>query len=323
MKNNVNLATSASITTTYAGEAAGKYVAAALLSANSIESGAITVRPNIKYKEVIKKLSVNDVLKDATCDFNATSTLTVTERILTPEEFQVNLQLCKSDYASDWNAVEMGYSAFDTLPKSFADFLIAHVIAKVAQKNETNLWSGVTANEGEYDGFETIMTTAADQPASQEVSGSAFSAANIIAQLRGGVDVVPNRLLGDPNLRIYIGVEAAKFYVQALGGFGASGLGAAGMNTQGSMWYDNGALTIDGIRCQVCNGISDDVAIITTVDNLYFGCGLQSDDNLVKVLDMSDVDGSKNCRVVMRMTAGAQIANVEDVVTVGITNGSN
>ena len=36
MKNNVNLATSASITTTYAGEAAGKYVAAALLTSNSI-----------------------------------------------------------------------------------------------------------------------------------------------------------------------------------------------------------------------------------------------------------------------------------------------
>ena len=30
------------------------------------------------------------------------STLTLTERILQPEELQVNLQLCKQDCQSDW-----------------------------------------------------------------------------------------------------------------------------------------------------------------------------------------------------------------------------
>ena len=36
--------------------------------------------------------------KDATCDFTATGTVTLTERILQPEEFQVNLQFCKQDF---------------------------------------------------------------------------------------------------------------------------------------------------------------------------------------------------------------------------------
>ncbi len=53
-------------------------------------------------------------------------TVTLTERILQPETFQVNLQLCKTDFRSDWDAIQMGYSAFDVLPKSFADFLIIH-----------------------------------------------------------------------------------------------------------------------------------------------------------------------------------------------------
>ena len=42
----------------------------------------------------------------------------------------------------------MGYSAFDNLPPSFADFLIAHVAAKTAQKTEQNIWTGADANDG-------------------------------------------------------------------------------------------------------------------------------------------------------------------------------
>ena len=49
------MATTTSITTTYAGEFAGEYISAALLSANTLENGGITIKPNVKYKEVLKK----------------------------------------------------------------------------------------------------------------------------------------------------------------------------------------------------------------------------------------------------------------------------
>jgi len=134
------MATTTSITTTYAGEFAGKYIAAALLSGKTIEDGAIEVKPNVKYKEVIKKVATDsNVIKDATCDFADTATVTLTERILQPEEFQVNLEFCKKDFRSDWEAIEMGYSAFDNLPPSFSDFIIAHVAGLVAEKTEQNI----------------------------------------------------------------------------------------------------------------------------------------------------------------------------------------
>ena len=102
------MATTTSITTTYAGESAGEYISAALLSGSTIENGGITVKPNVKFKEVIKKVSTNDIVKDASCDFDATSTITLTERVLQPEFQQVNLQVCKKDFVSDWEAVQMG-----------------------------------------------------------------------------------------------------------------------------------------------------------------------------------------------------------------------
>jgi hypothetical protein len=317
------MATTNSITTTYAGEFKDKIIAAALLSSPTIDNGGISVKPGIKYKEVIKKISTDAIVKDATCDFTATSTITLTERILQPEEFQVNLQLCKKDFHSDWLSAQQGYSAFDVLPKSYADFLMAHVVAKVAAKNETNIWAGVTANAGEFDGFMTKLLTDAALPAAQEVAGTTVTAANVVAELGKIVDAIPATLYTNEGLYLYVSQNIARAYVRALGGFGASGLGANGTNTMGTQWYNNGSLSFDGVKIFVANGLSANTAMATLKDNLYFGTGLQSDLTDARIIDLSDVDGSQNVRVVIRFTAGVQYGAVEDIVTYGITNSAN
>lgn len=317
------MATTTSITTTYAGEFAGKYISAALLSASTIENGGIEVKPNIKYKEVIKKLSTDAIVKDATCDFNATSTVTLTENILQPEEFQVNLQLCKKDFHNDWEAVQMGYSAFDSLPPSFADYLIGHVAAKVAEKTEQNIWKGVTANAGEFNGFATLLAADAGLPAAQEVTGTTVTAANVIAELGKIVDAIPAALYGKEDLHIYVSQNIARAYIRALGGFGASGLGANGTNAMGTQWWNNGSLSFDGIKIFVANGLAANTAIAAEKSNLFFGTGLMADNQEVKLIDMADIDGSQNVRVVMRFTAGVQYGIVSDIVTYGIVNAAN
>jgi hypothetical protein len=317
------MATTTSITTTYAGEFKDKIIAAALLSSPTIDNGGIEIKPNIKYREVIKKIATDDILKNATCDFDATSTVTLTERILTPEEFQVNLQLCKKDFHSDWLSAQQGFSSFDVLPTSFADFLVAHVAAKVAAKNETNIWSGVNANAGEFAGFTALLAADAALPAAQEVAGTTVTAANVVAEMGKIVDAIPAALYTNENLYIYVSQNIARAYVRALGGFGASGLGANGTNAQGTQWYNNGSLSFDGVKIFVANGLAANRAIATTKDNLYFGTSLLTDLTEVKVIDMADIDGSQNVRVVMRMTAGVQYGIVEDIVTYGITNSAN
>ena len=238
-----------SITTTYAGEFAGKYISAALLSADTIEGGGITVKPNVKYKEVIKTLSTNALVKDAACDFADQSTVTLAERVLQPEEFQVNLELCKKDFHNDWEAVQMGYSAFDSLPPSFADFLIGHIAAKVAQKTEENIWQGATATAGEFDGFTALLAADADVI---DVTGTTVTAANVIAELGKVVDAIPTSVYGKEDLYIYVSQSIARAYVRALGGFGASGLGANGVNNAGTTWYNGGDLAFDGVKLFVC-----------------------------------------------------------------------
>ena len=310
--------TNPAITTTYAGEFAGKYLAAALLSAPTLEQGGVTILPNVAYKQVMQKVATGDIVANATCNFTASGTVTLTERVLTTEEFQVNLELCKLDLAQSWQSASMGYSAFKTLPKTFADFLIAHVAAKVAAKIETTIWNGTNATAGEFAGFKTLMLADADVNDVSSPLTTTLDATTVIGEIGRTVDLIPASLYGNEGLRIYVSQKIAKLYVRALGGFGASGLGANGTNTQGTQWYTNGSLSYDGIPIFMANGLGANNMVATTVDNLYFGCGLLNDSSLVKTLDMADIDGSNNVRVILRYNAGIQYGIGSDIVLYGV-----
>lgn len=306
------------ITTTYAGEFAGKYLAAALLSAPTLEQGGVTILPNVAFKQVMQKVATGNIVANATCAFTPSGTVTLTERVLTTEEFQVNIELCKLDLAQSWQSASMGYSAFKTLPKTFADFLIAHVAAKVAAKIETTIWGGVNATAGEFDGFKTLMLADADViDVPTPLTGAALNASTVIAEIGETVDLIPASLYGNEGLRIYVSQKIAKLYVRALGGF-ATGVGANGVNAQGTQWYTNGSLSYDGIPIFMANGLGADNMVATTVDNLYFGCGLLNDNSLVKTIDMADIDGSNNARIILRYNAGIQYGIGSDIVLYGV-----
>jgi hypothetical protein len=107
-----------------------------------------------------------------------------------------------------------------------------------------------------------------------------------------------------------------------LGGFAASGVGANGYENKGTNQM-LGDVFFDGVRVFVANGLANNTALLAQKSNLYFATGLLNDMNEVKVLDMGDLDGSQNVRVIMRFTADAKYGFASDVVTYGITNSAN
>ena len=299
------------ITTTYAGEFAGEYISAALLSGNTLANGLITVKPNVKYKSVLKTFATDtSSIKDATCAFTDTADISLAEKILEPKEFQQNLILCKDQFQSDWEAVSMGYSAFDNLPPKFSDFLIAHASQQVAQFVEQKIWSGAAAANS-FQGFTAGLT--ADGTVN-DVAKATVTSANVIAELGKIVDAIPSAVYGKDDLFIYVSQNIARAYVRALGGFGAAGLGANGSDNKGTQWYNGEGLTFDGVKIAVADGLADNHAVAAQKSNLYFGTGLLSDHNEVKVIDMADIDGSQQVRVVMRFTAGVQHGIGSDIV---------
>jgi len=306
------MATTQVITTSYAGEHAGRYIAAALLNADSLTNGAIEVRQNIKYKEVISKLDLTNIIKDRSCDFADTGTVTLGEVIITPKELSVNLELCKANYRNTWEAINMGFSANDTLAPDFANFLILQVLAGVSDATETAIWQG-TAAAGSFQGFEDLFTSQADQPAALEVSGTALSASNIIAEIEKVVNPIPNAVYGKEDLQILMGVEASKFYIQAQAALGYARL----------YHVDKTPMNFQGINIVICPGMSDDTMFAARRSDLIFGTGVLNDTNSVSIVDRSATELDDNVRIGINYTAAVAVGNPSQVVTYGITNSGN
>ena len=150
---------------------------------------------------------------------------------------------------------------------------------------------------------------AADADVNDAANGgeTAFSSTNIVTLLENVVDALPSAVYGKEDVKIYVPTIAFQSYIRHLGGYAANGVGAQGIDNRGSLWYDRGsALSFDGIEVVLAPGMPSDHIVAGQKSNLYFGTGLLSDHNEVKLLDMADLDGSQNVRVVMRFTAGVQ-----------------
>ena len=265
-----------------------------------------------------------ELYKMRVCDFVTAGSTLSQNKYLSPKELQVNLSLCKQEFVDSWNALQLGYSAFDEIPRDFNDFLVSYVGGKVAEKTEQDIWSGVSTNNGEFGGFETILSasaatllTSAVQPARTDGDGAVISgsvdSSNVLATLSAVYDTIPSAVYGKEDLVIYVGSKIARAYQSALSG--NSTLSNNSYNNQ--LNVGEKPSNFQGIEIVLCPGMSDDKIVAAQKSNLFFGTGLLSDHNEVRVLDMANLDGSQNYRVIMRYTAGTQIGIAQDIVYYG------
>ena len=305
---------------TYAGEAAADYIAAALLSAKTLDNQSITIHPNVKFKEVIQKISVSNIVNDASCDFiTDTGSVAIAERILEPKELQVSLSLCKQEFVDSWEALSLGYSAFDEIPRNFTDYLVSYVGGKVAEATEQSIWQGVGSNNGEFGGFETAFSASVAAGGATDVlpaggatpSSGSIDSTNVVTKLGEVVDTIPSAVYGKEDLVIYVGTKVLKAWQTSQSG--VTNIGS--FNNQ--LNVGEKPLNFQGIEIVHAPGMSDDKIVAAQKSNLFFGTGLMSDYNEVRVLDMADLDGSQNFRIIMRYTAGTQFGVGQDIVYYG------
>jgi hypothetical protein len=94
---------------TYTGELALPYINAAILSGDTLAKNYVTLKEGVKYKAVMKKLSnAASLVQAASCDFSQVGDLQLNESVLTVSDLKVNLELCKKEFARDWEASQTG-----------------------------------------------------------------------------------------------------------------------------------------------------------------------------------------------------------------------
>lgn len=307
------------VTSTYAGEASSDYIAAALLSAKTLDQRNVEIHPNVKYKEVIQKIDVSNIVQDASCNFETTGSVAISERILEPKELQVNLELCKQNFLDSWEAISLGYSAFDEIPRNFTDYLISYVGGKVAEATETSIWSG-NLGAGDFLGFTERLAASSGSADSVNFaqSGSVnwpsepVTSTNIVAILTAVVDAIPDTVYGKEDTVIYVGTKAMKAWQTSQSGV----VNVGSFNDQ--LNVGEKPSNFQGLELVHAPGLNGDVIIAGQKSNFHFGTGLLSDYNEVRVLDMADIDGSQNFRVIMRYTAATLVGINSEVSAFGL-----
>jgi hypothetical protein len=292
---------------TYAGLFANKYIAAALLSGDTLAKELITVHPNVAYKEVIRNYQNSIVIADATCDFTDSSSVTLGEYVLTTVEKQVNLQLCKNQLRTTWEAAQAGFSAFEKLPATFEEFALAQTAAEVAQAVELGIWKTTLFYNGTAD--EGMVGYLLDNSAITVTATGVTTGANVVARLQAMLDASPSALYGKDGYQFYVGPTTMKAYQAALS--------AGNYNFQ--FYVGEKPMNFQGIPVTMCPGLNDSDCVLGLKSDLHFGTGLLSDYNEVKFIDMSDIDGSQNVRIIMRFTGGLIATNPTQQVVLNIS----
>jgi len=295
------------VASNFAGKAAGFYISAALKASNSLDY--LTMIENIKFKSNIQALNqtVNSVV-DATCDFTAAGTLALTEKVLEPKNLQVNMDICKETLLSSWEALQMRAGAGAPPPASFDDYVISYMGEIIAQATENSIWTGTNV-AGQFNGFNGAVTglllPGVDATVVQSAATAAYTAANIIANLQAAVADIPVAALGKEDLHIYMSQRTYQYYISAVSTLGY--VNAYNMNGDYVPMFE-------GYKIAVCNGMIENQLVIAQKSNLFFGTDLLSDATRINLMDMAQLDGSDNIRMVARYSAGVQTGTGADIV---------
>ena len=290
------------ITSTYAGELALPYLAAALKSGKTLANNWIKIKENIPYKAVLKNVTQADIIQNGACDWTEAGTTTLNERVLTVEEFMVNIELCKADFRQDWEAAATGSMFDDRIPPTFEEFLLSYVADQVAQKIENTIWTGTNATVGEFEGFASDSGVIATD-GNTVLSGADFTTgANVLTNLdklftgTNGVLAEAPAILDKEDFTIYCSPKVALLYQQKLASDGY-------LN---EYYINEKPLNYMGYQMVACPGMSDHRLIGAQKSNLVFGTNLMTDMTNIRVIDRSLIDGSDNVRMAMRYAAGIQ-----------------
>jgi hypothetical protein len=299
-------------TSNFSGKAAGFYISAALKEAKSLEY--LTMIENIKFKSNIQKQALSGVLADATCNFNGAGTLALTEAVLEPKNLQVNLDLCKETLLDSWEALQMRAGAGAPPPASFDDYVISYMAGVIADGTEGGIWLGTAAGAGSFQGFVGTggyLLNAQDatvvQVDNDGGAGTAYTAANIIANLQALTAAIPTAVYVKEDLHIYMSPKTFRLYISAVSTLGY--INAYSMNKD----YD---AVFEGVKIAVCPGMRNDTMVAAQKSNLFYGTDLLSDATRISILDMSALDGSNNMRLVARYSSGVKQGIGADIVLI-------
>lgn len=311
----------------YAGEAARPYVAAAILSADTIANNYVQVLQNVHSVAQLRKFSgVNIAAQTCTFTPGASGPLTLESQTLTATPLQINEQVCNKDLRATWEGMQMSGQS-SAAPGDFTTYVAQYVAARVAAAVEGNLWQGNYDFDGSgsgaavYTSFNGLCKQVMDASSSlgfhQGVAG-AFTADNatnsgILTHLDAAIHGAPSEVQSDMDSVVYMSRKSLFLLQRAMAGLGTANISPVFVGS-------DRPLTYLGFSIVAAAGMPDDTLIFCNPNQLYFGTDLLTDHINASILDLSGVTGDDVTRVIMQFSGGTQFVDAGSISAIQRTS---
>lgn len=286
---NKNFKLSFTDNTVFYGKDAEGFYAKALLTGKSKEEFKLI--PNVKSKIKLGQLNIGNILQDADCSFSSTGEGVLDQKAFEVCPVKINLEYCQRTFEVDYlsQLLRPGSNNDEIMPASVESFLLDQVALKVSADTEQLVWKGNTATASYplsiCDGLEKQLLADANVI---DVAAGTLSAANIIAELNKVYAAIPQTIINEDDLRIFLSPAALRFYRQALA---AASVEAYYMQNYTELHFLN-------VRLAEAPGISTNKMVAARKSNLLLLTDLMSDFEEIQILPQKSVTGVP----VVRMT---------------------
>jgi len=260
--------------------------------------------PNVKASTKLSNVTFGQVLQAEQCAFNApTDTLDAVQ--IDVCGLSAMAQICQFDIEASWLSAQMAQGSNGNFEvSSFMNYYWSEMAAEIAEDIETIRWQGDTTGTGVValcDGYEKLLaayTDVIDVTAPTNVDST-----NVLGFLQDVHEAATSAMLSGADLRFYVSRNVATAYCYA----------AAAGNT---IAYLTEALpmTYLSIPMVICDGMSDDKAVLTDKNNLVYAFDAASDTSALRAVNLNDTTAEPYIRTRANMKIGFAILNPDQIV---------
>lgn len=203
--------------TTYAGKDAVDFFSQALLAGGTKDM--FRVVPGVKSKIKLPQYDAGELIKDAGCSWSPAGEGTLSQKSFEVCDKEFQLELCVTTFEANFlgEYLRPGSNTGEVAPELFTNYMLNEVKKKVQNDLELAIWqgnaTGATYPQNICDGILrklTADTTVID------VTATTVSSANVIAEITKVYNAIPQTILTNPDLVIFVPTSIYRFYQQAI-----------------------------------------------------------------------------------------------------------
>ena len=254
----------------------------------------ITYRPGVKGKEQLIVGEVSDLFQTYTCAFSPNGEVNLSEQWIEPFTMKINLQECYDKYWPSFMAEETrrAYVGETNIPRTFFQWFFDDMLVKEMKKEyEEIFWNGDKTKSGILALGDGVVKKITESPKSQKISGATLTVDNILAQI-SAVAAKADINVDDADYKIYINKGQMKVLKTALGNEKIrDNYVWSNFTKEGEKVYAYG---FEVVPCR----IAKDTILLAPNKNLILGYDLESDQTAFQILDLSQVTGDNEFRVI-------------------------